>query len=224
MDMTIAQRLETIRENIEKAAAGRAITLVGAAKTKPAELIRAAVAAGLEAVGENYVQEFREKSAQGAYEGAQVHIIGGLQVNKVKYVAGKVDLIQSVDRAALLDAIGRRAASLGTVQDVLIEVNIGREPGKSGCLPEELDSLLEAAALTAGVRVRGLMAIPPAECSRAYFDSMVHLYIDNGQKKYDNVSMDFLSMGMSEDYADAIRAGANMVRVGTLLFGARNYQ
>ena len=224
MDLTLEQRLDIIRENIEKASGGRPVTLVGAAKTKPAELIRAAVAAGLPAVGENYVQEFREKSAQGAYEGAQIHIIGGLQLNKVKYVAGKVDLIQSVDSAALLDAIGRRAAASGAVQDVLLEVNIGHEPGKSGVLPEVLPSLLEAAVLTQGVRVRGLMAIPPAENSRAYFDPMVQLYIDNGQKKYDNVSMDFLSMGMSEDYADAIRAGANMVRVGTLLFGARNYQ
>ena len=224
MELTLAQRLDVVRENMEKAAGGRHVTLVGAAKTKPAELIKEAIAAGLEAVGENYVQEFREKSAQGAYEGAQVHIIGGLQTNKVKYVAGKVDLIQSVDSAALLAAIGKRAASLDAVQDVLLEVNIGREPGKSGALPEELPSLLEAAALTAGVRVRGLMAIPPAENSRAYFDPMVHLFIDNRLKKYDNVYMDILSMGMSGDYEDAIRAGANMVRVGTYLFGARDYQ
>ena len=223
MELTLQQRLDVIRENIEKAAGGRQVILVGAAKTKPAELIKEAVQAGLTAVGENYVQEYREKSAQGAYEGAQVHIIGGLQANKVKYVAGKVDLIQSVDSAMLLAAIGKRAASLGAVQDVLLEVNIGREPGKSGCLPEELPSLLEAAAMTAGVRVRGLMAIPPAECSRAYFEPMAHLYIDNGQKKYDNVSMDFLSMGMSDDYEDAIRQGANMVRIGSLIFGPRDY-
>ena len=223
MELTLQQRLDIVRENIEKAAGGRHITLVGAAKTKSADLVREAIRAGLPAVGENYVQEFREKSAQGAYEGAQVHIIGGLQANKVKYVAGKVDLIQSVGSAMLLAAIGKRAASLGAVQDVLLEVNIGREPGKSGCLPEELPSLLEAAAMTAGVRVRGLMAIPPAECSRAYFEPMAHLYIDNGQKKYDNVSMDFLSMGMSDDYEDAIRQGANMVRIGSLIFGPRDY-
>ena len=224
MDLTLQQRLDVVRENIERAAAGREVTLVGAAKTKPAELIKEAVEAGLRAVGENYVQEYREKSAQGAYEGAQIHIIGGLQTNKVKYVAGKVDLIQSVDSAALLDAIGRRAASLGAVQDVLLEINIGREPGKSGALPEMLDSFLEAAALTPGVRVRGLMAIPPAENSRAYFEPIVHLFIDNRVKKYDNVYMDFLSMGMSDDYEDAIRAGANMVRVGTYIFGPRNYR
>ena len=224
MELTLQQRLDVIRENIEKAAGGRQVILVGAAKTKPAELIKEAVKAGLTAVGENYVQEYREKSALGAYEGAQIHIIGGLQTNKVKYVAGKVDLIQSVDSAPLLMEIGRRAKALGAVQDVLLEVNIGREAGKSGALPEMLGSLLEAAALTPGVRVRGLMAIPPAENSRAYFDPMVHLFVDNTPKKYDNVSMDFLSMGMSDDYEDAIRAGANMVRVGTCLFGPRNYQ
>ncbi len=222
-EMTLEQRLDAVRQTIAQAAEGRHITLVGAAKTKPAEMVARAVRAGLEAVGENYVQEFRDKSAAGAYEGAQVHIIGHLQQNKVKYVAGKVDLIQSVDSLPLLEAIARRAASLEAVQDVLIEVNIGREPGKSGCLPEALDELLAGAAGLDGVRIRGLMAIPPAECSRAYFGPMYNLFVDNGRKKYDNVSMDFLSMGMSDDFADAIRQGANMVRVGSLIFGPRNY-
>ncbi len=223
MELTLSQRLELIRENIDRAAGGRPVTLVGAAKTKPAELVAEAVRAGVTAIGENYVQEFREKAAAGAYAGAQVHIIGHLQQNKVKYVAGKVDLIQSVDSSALLEAIARRAAGLNRVQDVLIEVNIGRESGKSGCLPEALDELLAGAVDLPGIRVRGLMAIPPAENSRAYFAPMYHLFVDNGQKKYDNVSMDFLSMGMSDDYADAILQGANMVRVGSLLFGPRDY-
>ena len=196
---------------------------MGVAKTKPAELVARAIRAGIDTIGENYVQEFREKTAAGAYEGARVHIIGHLQTNKVKYVAGKVDMIESVDSVPLLEAIAKRAASLQTVQDVLIEVNIGREDGKTGCAPEALDELLGRAAELAGVRVRGLMAIPPAECSRAYFEPMYHLFVDNRQKKYDNVSMDFLSMGMSDDYADAIRQGANMVRVGSLIFGPRNY-
>lgn len=222
-ELTLAQRLERIRLTIDRAAGGRPVTLVGAAKTKPAAMVAEAIRAGLTAVGENYVQEFREKDAAGAYAGADVHIIGGLQLNKVKYVAGRVALIQSVDSAPLLEAIAKRAAGLGTVQDVLIEVNIGRESGKSGCLPEALDELLAGAAELSGIRVRGLMAIPPAENSRAYFEPMHHLFIDNGQKKYDNVSMDFLSMGMSDDYADAISQGANMVRVGSLLFGPRDY-
>lgn len=224
MEQSVKQRLEGIREKIDRAAAGRPVVLVGAAKTKSADLVAEAVRAGLEAVGENYVQEFREKSGAGAYRGAQIHIIGGLQLNKVRYVAGKVDLIQSVDSAPLLEAISRRAQSLGTVQDVLLEVNIGREPGKSGVLPELLPSLLECAALQPAVRVRGLMAIPPAENSRAYFAPMYNLFIDMGGKKYDNIKMDFLSMGMSEDFEDAIRQGANMVRIGTALFGARSYR
>ena len=222
MELTLEQRIALVRENIDRAAAGRAVTLVGVTKTKPAELVAQAIRAGIGVIGENYVQEFREKTAAGAYEGAQVHIIGHLQQNKVKYVAGKVAMIQSVDSAPLLEAIGRRAHGLGTAQDVLIEVNIGRESGKSGCLPEDLPALLETAGSLPGIRVRGLMAIPPAETSRAYFAPMYHLFVDNRQKKYDNVSMDFLSMGMSDDYEDAIREGANMVRVGSLIFGPRN--
>lgn len=223
MEYNIGDRIAIVRENIEKAAGGRDVTLVGVAKTKPAALVRQAVEAGLSVIGENYVQEFRDKSAAGAYAGAQVHIIGHLQKNKVKYVAGRVDLIQSVDSPALLAEIARRAAALDTVQDVLLEVNIGGEGSKSGIPPEALPALLEAAGGLAGVRVRGLMAIPPAEDSRAYFPRMYQLYIDNKAKKYDNVSMDFLSMGMSDDYEDAIREGANMVRVGSFIFGPRNY-
>lgn len=222
-ELTLEQRIALVRENIDRAANGRPVTLVGVTKTKPAELVIRAVRAGVNVIGENYVQEFRQKSAEGAYEGAQVHIIGHLQTNKIKYVAGKVALIQSVDSAEVLAAISRRASSLNVVQDVLIEVNIGREADKTGCAPEALDGLLGQASELPGVRVRGLMAIPPAEISKAYFAPMYHLFIDNRQKKYDNVFMDFLSMGMSDDYESAIREGANMVRVGSLIFGPRNY-
>ena len=223
MDYTIEDRIAIVRDHIERAAEGREVTLVGVAKTKPAALIRRAVAAGLTVIGENYVQEFRDKSAEGAYEGARVHIIGHLQRNKVKYVAGKADLIQSVESSALMEEIARRAAALGTVQDVLLEVNIGGEDSKSGVPPEALDELLGRAGELSGIRVRGLMAIPPAENSSVYFPRMFHLFIDNKEKKYDNVSMDFLSMGMSEDYEAAIREGANMVRVGSFIFGPRDY-
>ena len=223
MDYTIEDRIAIVRERIEKAADGRPVTLVGVAKTKPAALVRSAVLAGVTAIGENYVQEFREKSAEGAYAGAQLHIIGHLQQNKVKYVAGKVDLIQSVDSGALLRRISERAAQLGTVQDVLIEVNVGGEASKSGVPAAELDGLLALASECAGVRVRGLMAIPPAENSSRYFPQMHHLFIDNKPKKYDNVSMDFLSMGMSDDYETAIKEGSNMVRIGSLIFGPRQY-
>ena len=215
MELTLQQRIDLVRENIRLAADGRPVTLVGVAKTKPAQLVAQAIEAGLTVIGENYVQEIRDKSAAGAYEGAAVHMIGHLQTNKVKYVAGKVDLIQSVDSKALLEAISRRAAGLGTVQDVLLEVNIGGEAGKSGVQPDALEGLFETAAGLPGVRVRGLMAIPPAENTRAYFGPMYHLFVDNKAKKYDNISMDILSMGMSDDYIDAIREGANMVRVGS---------
>ena len=222
-DYTLEDRLALVRERAERAANGRAVTLVGVTKTKPAELVRRAVAAGLTDVGENYVQELRDKTAAGAYALARVHMIGHLQKNKVKYVAGKVSLIQSVDSRELMEEIARRAASLGTVQDILLQVNIGREGTKSGILPEALSELLGSAAGLSGVRVRGLMAIPPVEDSRVYFPGMYKLYIDNKEKKYDNVTMDFLSMGMSDDYEYAIREGANMIRVGSLIFGSRKY-
>lgn len=223
MDYSLEGRIAIVRENMEKAAAGRDVMLVGVAKTKPAELVRRAVAAGLTVIGENYVQEFRDKSAAGAYTGAQVHIIGHLQKNKVKYVAGRVDMIQSVDSAALMEEISKRAASLGKTQDILLEVNIGGEGSKSGIDPAALPELLAGAGQCPGIRVRGLMTIPPAEISSAYFPRMYHLFIDNKEKKYDNVSMDFLSMGMSDDYEAAIKEGANMIRVGSFIFGPRNY-
>jgi hypothetical protein len=223
MELLIEDRIAIVRENIAKAAGGRAVTLVGVAKTKPVELVRRAIEAGVSVIGENYVQEIRDKGAAGAYAGAQVHMIGHLQTNKVKYVAGKVDLIQSVDSWTLMEQISRRAESLGCVQDILLEVNIGAESGKSGAEPERVPELLSQAGQLSGIRVRGLMTIPPAENSRLYFPKMYHLYIDNKAKKYDNVSMDFLSMGMSEDYKEAIYEGANMVRVGSFIFGPRNY-
>jgi pyridoxal phosphate enzyme (YggS family) len=162
-------------------------------------------------------------TAAGAYDGARVHIIGHLQKNKVKYVAGRAALIQSVDSAALMEEISRRAAAQGTVQDILLEINIGGEESKSGIPPEDLPGLLAAAGGCPGVRLRGLMTIPPPSISGVYFPRMYHLYIDNKEKKYDNVSMDFLSMGMSDDYEAAISEGANMIRVGSFIFGPRNY-
>ena len=222
MELTMEQRIEIVRENIDRASNGP-VTLVGVAKTKPAELVRRAIAAGIDTIGENYVQEFRDKSAAGAYDGAQVHIIGRLQTNKVKYVVGKASLIQSVDSERLLKMISEKAASLGVVQDVLLEINIGCEEAKSGIAPQQLSELLGYASGLSGVRVRGLMAIPPADNTALYFPRMYQLYVDNRAKKYDNVSMDFLSMGMSDDYVQAIKEGANMVRVGSFIFGARNY-
>jgi len=221
--MTIAENIAVIREKIEKVSGGRKVTLVGVAKTKSSALVREAVNAGIDAVAENYVQEIREKGAEGAYGGCPVHLIGHLQQNKVKYVVGQVALIQSVDSKEILAAINRRAASLNIVQDVLLEVNIAEEASKTGLPVEQLDGVLAGAGELKGIHVRGLMIIPKAGNTRPYFEKTYNMYIDIISKKYDNVSMDFLSMGMSRDYEDAVRAGANMVRIGTAIFGARDY-
>ena len=201
--------------------------LVAASKMNGAEAVREAIAAGVDACGENRVQELVEKNAQGAYAGAPLHFIGHLQKNKIKYLVGVADLIESVDSEELLRLIDARALKLGVTQDVLLEVNIGGEAAKSGFDPADLPAALEFCGTLSAVRVRGLMSIPPAAeipgASRPYFAAMRELYVDIGAKKYDNVSMDFLSMGMSGDFEDAIREGANMVRVGSAIFGPRNY-
>lgn len=230
--MSIAENVKDVKSRIAAAAVacGRKpedILLCAATKMNDADRVREAVAAGIDICGENRVQELVEKNALGAYEGCPLHFIGHLQKNKVKQVVGAVSLIQSVDSLQLLEVINRRAESLGIRQDVLLEVNIGAEEAKSGFAPEELDNVLSEIGSFGSVRVRGLMAIPPIcqnpEDNRPYFSKMRQLFIDIGAKKYDNSSMDFLSMGMSADYEVAISEGANIVRVGTGIFGARDY-
>lgn len=230
--MSIEQNVKDIRQRITQAAkaAGRdpdEILLVAATKMNDAQAVRDAVSAGVDACGENRVQELQQKNADYAYEGKPLYFIGHLQKNKVKYLVGVVDLIQSVDSLELIDLINRKAASLGIVQNILLEVNIGREEAKSGLMKEELNTVLCQMGQYPNVKVCGLMAIPPAsddpEMTRPYFAQMRQLFIDIGMKKYDNVSMDFLSMGMTHDYETAIEEGSNMVRIGTGIFGARNY-
>ena len=230
--MTIAENVALVKNNIAAAAAraGRdpkEILLVAASKTNGAERVREAIAAGVDACGENRVQEMLEKAALGAYEGAPLHFIGHLQKNKVKHVVGLCALIHSADSVELLRQIDREAAKRGLVQDVLLEINIGAEYSKSGFAPEQLPAALAAAAEMENLRVRGLMAVPPicekGEENRRFFERMRQLFIDNCEKKYDNVRMDFMSMGMSGDYETAIECGANIVRVGTAIFGARVY-
>ena len=229
---TIADNIAAVRERMAEAAvrAGRdpaEILLCGASKMNDAAACRAAVAAGIDCLGENRVQEMTQKLSEHAYDGAPLHFIGVLQKNKVRQVVGRVDLIHSVDSLPLLDEIDRRAAKEGVVQNVLLEVNIGREEAKSGLAPEDVVKTVEFAVPLAHVRVRGLMAIPPAADSpdktRPYFAAMRELFIDIAEKKYDNTPMDFLSMGMSGDFEAAIAEGANMVRVGSAIFGARDY-
>lgn len=229
--MSIQDNVTQVRARIRAAAeaAGRSaedITLVAATKVQTSDTIRAAIAAGITCCGENRVQEFNAHWADNAYDGAKVHFIGHLQRNKVKYLVGKVDLIESVDSPALLEAIAQQAQKRNLVQDILLEVNVGGEASKSGVAPEALPALLNAAAEWEHVRVRGLMAIPPISAvpggNQEYFRLMYQLFIDMREKIADNGgAMDILSMGMSGDFEDAIACGATQVRVGTALFGER---
>ena len=230
--MSIAENIAVIRQNMAAAArsCGRdpaEIQLLAATKMNDAQAVRQAVAAGIDCCGENRVQELTEKLAQHAYDGAPVHFIGHLQTNKVRQVVGKVDLIQSVDRMKLLEALEQEAARQELVQNILLEINVGREPSKSGFLPEELPAVLENMYKFSHLSVKGLMAIPPVSHfegeNRRYFKEIYQFSVDIREKKYDNVAMDCLSMGMSGDYADAIACGSTMIRVGTAIFGARSY-
>jgi len=230
MNTSVHENIKRIRDDIAEAAlqSGRdpgCISLIAAAKTRSTEMIRQAISAGVDAVGENRVQEMNEKKSQGAYQGAPLHFIGNLQTNKVRHVVGVCDLIESVDSPELIRLIGRKAVSLGITQDVLIEVNIGREPQKSGVLPERTEEIFEIASQTEGINILGLMAIPPIfeenDKNCYFFDIMFQLFVDMSKKTYDNVSVRFLSMGMSDSYIEAIRAGSNMVRIGSAIFDYR---
>ena len=228
----VAENIRSVRERMAAAAAAAGrnpedILLVGASKMNDAAACRAAIAAGIDALGENRVQELLEKDAQGAYAGAPLHFIGHLQRNKVRQIVGRVDLIHSVSSLELLSEIDRQAEKRGLVQPVLLEVNIGEEESKSGFLPGALFYAAAAARDFAHVDVQGLMAIPPVEQEEhgnlPYFQEVARLYIDISRELYHN-ELKYLSMGMSDDFEDAIAAGANMVRVGSAIFGARNYQ
>ena len=229
--MSIQSNITEIRSRIAAACAecGRdpkEITLVGASKMNDAAACREAIAAGIDVLGENRVQEMTEKLSQNAYDGAPLHFIGHLQRNKVKQVVGKAALIQSVGSLPLLEAIEKEAEKQGIVQDILLEVNIGGEEAKSGFAPGELEDAAKAAQAMEHIRVHGLMTIPPADCSREenihYFQEARALYVDINEKLFHN-KLECLSMGMSGDFEDAIRNGATMVRVGTAIFGARHY-
>ena len=229
--MSLAEQIARVKEKIAAAAreAGRepeAVTLVAATKVQTSDTIRQAIAAGITACGENRVQEMTAKLAQNAYDGAPLHFIGHLQRNKVRQVVGKAALIQSIGSEALLREVEKEAARQQLVQDILLEVNIGGEEAKSGFAPEETEAAAVLARELPHVRVRGLMTIPPVETvphgNLVYFEKMHRLYVDINGKIYDN-KLEYISMGMSGDFADAIRAGSNMVRVGTAIFGARDY-
>lgn len=228
----IAEKVQEIRRRMAQAAlaAGRRpeeILLCAATKMNDAERVRQAVAAGVDCCGENRVQELVQKSAEHAYDGAPVHFIGHLQTNKVRQVVGRVSLIQSVDRTELLECIEREAGRQGVVQDILLEINVAAEERKSGFAPEQAPEIAARMGEFQHCRLRGLMAIPPISEHSGdncrYFEKIRTIAVDITAKKYDNVRMDCLSMGMSEDFTDAIACGSTMIRVGTAIFGARNY-
>ena len=230
--MSIEENVEKVLEEIAAAAraAGREpgeVALCAATKMNDAQAVRRAIAAGVRICGENRVQELTAKLADNAYAGAQVHFIGHLQTNKVKQVVGKVDLIQSVDSEHLLAAISREAQKQGLCQDILLEVNIGEEAAKSGFAAEDILPLVDRIDSFSNIRLRGLMAIDTGICNifsiLKFFLKMRQIYVDIRAKKNDNVSVDCLSMGMSGDFADAVAAGSTMVRIGTAIFGARDY-
>ena len=230
--MSIAENVAAIKEKMRAAAiaAGRdpkEILLCAATKMNGSDAVRQAIAAGVDCCGENRVQELVQKQSENAYEGAPVHFIGHLQTNKVKQVVGKVDLIQSVDSLRLLEAINKEAAKQGIIQDILLEINVGQEASKSGFSLEEIPALLPEMGKYGNIRICGLMAIPPISHNPGdnckFFEKICKLSVDISVKKYDNISVDVLSMGMSDDYADAIACGSTRIRVGTAIFGARDY-
>ena len=232
MTERIRENISVIREKMRAAAlkAGRdekEILLVGASKMNDSAACRAAIDAGIDALGENRVQEMTQKLGEGAYEGAPLHFIGHLQRNKVRQVVGKVALIHSVGSIPLLEEIDKQAQKLGITQDILLEVNIGGEESKSGFSPDELFAAAQYASTLENISVKGLMTIPPVQSEEhgnlSYFREVHRLYVDISAKLYHNGFV-YLSMGMSDDYEDAIEAGATMIRVGSAIFGARHYQ
>lgn len=221
-----------INERISEAAlkSGRSredITFLAATKTVDAATINHAISLGLDHIGENRVQELLSKYNDYNLEKCSLQFIGHLQTNKVRQIIDKVDLIQSVDSVKLANEISKQSVKINKTTNVLVEVNIGKEENKSGVMPEMLEELLCQISQMEGISVKGLMAIPPicdsTQKISKFFNNMHNIFIDISQKKIDNISMNILSMGMSSDYYKAILAGANMVRIGSSLFGARNY-
>ena len=221
----IQQKFGEIRQRICASAkrAGRApesVTLLAATKVRNFAEVRAAIEAGIDAAGENRVQELRDKLEQHAYDGCPLHFIGPLQTNKVKYLIGNVVMIHSVDSAHLADTIDTLSARAKTQTDVLLEVNIGGEASKSGVCPAEVQPLAEHILTLPARRLRGLMTVPPAgEDPRKYFAAMRTLF--EQMRSQLPKTFDTLSMGMSHDFETAVEEGATIVRIGSAIFGAR---
>lgn len=231
-EQVISDNLSYIRDEMANAClkAGRptdSVQLLAVTKTVSAERINAAIELGVTHIGENRVQEFLQKRDALRLDRVQKHLIGHLQTNKVRQIVGQVDMIQSVDSMRLAKAISDRSDYLGIVTPILVEVNIGGEEAKSGVEPSQLESLLGEISLLHGIQVQGLMTVPPIlheECKkREIFSKMYQLFVDIKGKNIDNILMRELSMGMSGDYREAILEGATIVRIGSAIFGERQY-
>lgn len=228
----IRENLEKVQNNILTACtkANRSandVTLIAVSKTKPVELLQEAYDAGVRDFGENKVQEIMDKYDKLPSD-IRWHMIGHLQRNKVKYIIDKVVLIHSVDSLRLAEEISKQAQKHNLTMPILIELNIGAEDTKFGTSLEEAIALVKEISLLPNIQIKGLMTVAPfvddAEENRHYFNAMKHLSVDIMKENIDNVCMDILSMGMTGDYEVAVEEGATMVRVGTGIFGPRNYQ
>lgn len=198
------------------------VRIMAVTKTVQPEAVNHAIKLGLNLLGENRVQEYLSKK-DFYYKSAEMNFIGRLQSNKVKYIINDMSLIHSVDNLKLAQEINRLAVKNGKIQDILVEVNIGEEDSKAGVKPNLLKSFLLELAELENIMVKGLMTLPPANSGEKFLAKMQELYIDISQEKLDNIDMTILSMGTSGDYAEAIKYGSNLVRIGTALFGARTY-
>ena len=204
------------------------VRLIAVTKTVPVDIINEAISYGITEIGENKVQELLSKYDNLNKENLKIHLIGRLQTNKVKYIIDKVDLIHSVDSYKLASTINKCALSINKVQDVLIQINISEEESKGGILLNDAEAFIKEVSHLNNIRIRGLMCIPAPELNYGdnakYFEALKKKLVDINSEKIDNINMDILSMGMSADYETAIKCGSTMVRVGTKIFGKRNYQ
>ena len=222
----LAHIRQAIKESTAKSPYGQTPRLLLATKTRTAEEINFAISQGIDLIGENRVQELCEKYEKIQKNRVEIHFIGALQTNKVKYIIDKVDLIHSLDRLSLAKEIDRQAKKIGKKMKVLCEINIGNEQSKSGIKPEEAESFLKEISQFSNLEVVGLMAIPPIltdfMTQKQYFQKIMDLSLDISAKRIDNINMSMLSFGMSSDYELAIECGSTLVRIGTAAFGKRN--
>ncbi len=230
-ELVVLENLKVIRDKVASAAekSGRSaddIRIMAVTKTVAPELVNVAINNGINLLGENRVQEYLDKK-DSYVPNIETHFIGHLQTNKVKYIIDKVSMIQSVDSIKLAKEISKNALKNNLTMDVLVEINIGDEESKSGIEAEKAEELIREIAQLEAIRVKGIMSIPPIcekkEQSLNYFSRLRQIFVDIGAKNIDNVYMEYLSMGMSQDFEAAIEMGANIVRIGSALFGQRQY-